>query len=511
MTYSFNLIDQKWIPCVDFDGRVEELSLIETLAKARHLRSIHGDSPLETAALYRLMLAVLHSALRGPKSKSEWVDFWERDHWELEGVKSYLNKWYDHFDLFHPKKPFYQARDERAKSKSVITLVMDMASGNNAALFDHHTESEGVSLSSAKAARTLVVSQTFGLAGLFLPGATFTDAPWGRGALFFLEGEHLYQTLVLNLLPYPDDDVRPTHASDKPSWEQDDPYAPDRQIPHGYLDYLTWQSRRILLTPEGEETHPVVRSMTMAPGLRLDASILDPMKAYRQNEKKDLWLSIRFVEERAMWRDSGSFMGLKTIHGRPPQPLSWLPARLDEVENHKFRLMALGMANDQAKVEFFREDHLPLRLEYLNDEDLMSNLRNALDLAEKTRFCLKIAIQWMALLIISPKSDGKKWQEVDRNSKDQAEKLTVHWNSDRFYWRQLEIPFLHFLEELPDHPEALHTWKEVIRQTAWSTLELTANLAGTDAPALKAAVRARDRLGYLLKELFSENGEEATA
>ncbi len=516
MTYSFNLIEQKWIACVHFDGRVEEFSLHEALARAHELRSIQGDSPLETAALYRLLLAVLHSALRGPGNRAEWGKLWAKGQWEPGLINDYLDKWRERFDLFHPERPFYQMADNRAKAKSVITLVIDMASGNNAAFFDHHTEDVGVSLSAAKAARTLITAHNFGLAGLFLPGATFTDAPWGRGIIFFVEGDNLFATLALNLLAYPDEKKNNMSSSktDRPAWEKDDPHQPVRHIPEGYLDYLTWQNRRVLLTPEGEESAPVVRQMTMAPGLRLDATILDPMKLYRAG-KEEGYYSTRFSEDRALWRDSASLFGLKSTRGYfPPQTFYWLAYLVEEgavPKAQKHRFMALGMANDQAKVEFFQQEHSPLPLEYLNDADLVETLATALDLAEKTRFALKIASQWLALLVISPKSDGKKWQEVDRISKDQAEKLIMHWNVERFYWQKLEISFQRFLEDLPEHPEAFDTWKETIQRAAWDALEQAASAAGTDALALKAAVRARGTLVYSLKELFPESEKEVTA
>ena len=47
MTYSFNLIDQPWIPCAHPNGLMEEFSLRETLARAHDLRGVQGDSPLE--------------------------------------------------------------------------------------------------------------------------------------------------------------------------------------------------------------------------------------------------------------------------------------------------------------------------------------------------------------------------------------------------------------------------------------------------------------------------------
>ena len=516
MTYSFNLIEQLWIPCVHFDGRVEEFSLREALTRAHELRGIQGDSPLETAALYRLLLAVLHSALRGPGNRAEWGKLWAKAQWEPDLVNDYLDKWHERFDLFHPERPFYQVADDRAKAKSVITLVTDMASGNNAAFFDHHTEDVGVSLSSAKAARTLIAAHNFGLAGLFLPGATFTDAPWGRGIIFFVEGDNLFTTLALNLLAYPDEKKNNMASSkaDQPAWEKDNPHQPVRHIPAGYLDYLTWQNRRILLTPEGEENAPIVRQMTMAPGLRLDATILDPMKLYRAGKKEEGYYSTRFSEDRALWRDSASLFGLKSVRGYfPPQTFYWLAYLVDEdaiPKAQKHRFMALGMANDQAKVEFFQQEHSPLPLEYLNDVDLVETLAVALELTERTRFALKIASQWLALLVISPKSDGKKWQEVDRISKDQAEKLMTHWNVERFYWQQLDIPFQRLLEALPENPAALNTWMETVKTAAWKSLEQAVNFAGTDTSALKAEVRAKSILGYSLKELFPEPQKEAT-
>ena len=66
MTISFNLIDEPWIPCI-LDGTRVELGLRDVLAQAQQLREIRGDSPLETASLHRLLLAVLHRIF-GPKS-----------------------------------------------------------------------------------------------------------------------------------------------------------------------------------------------------------------------------------------------------------------------------------------------------------------------------------------------------------------------------------------------------------------------------------------------------------
>jgi CRISPR system Cascade subunit CasA len=514
MNYSFNLIDRPWIPCIFLNGRMQEFSLRETLTHAHEIRSIQGDSSLETAAIYRLLLAIIHSALRGPRTAADWNKIWLGGQGTLDQpwLQSYLEKWRHRFDLFDAAQPFYQAADERVKPKSVISLVMDMASGNMATLFDHHTEVPGETLTTAQAARILLTAQTCSLAGLCRPGLNFTDSPWARGVVFLVEGDTLFMTLVLNLLRYPSIASIPSLSTDSPAWEKDDPYIPAREIPEGYLDYLTWPSRRVMLFSEGEENNPVIHTMTVGPGLRLDDSLLDPCKLYKKR-KTEGYFSIRFIEGRALWRDSAALFSVhSTVGYRPPETFSWIKD-LATVYGHitkkqTYRFMALGMANNQAKVDFIHEEHLPLPLIYLENEDLVGHLSTALDLAEQTRFALRKAGQRLALLLISPKSEGKKWQEVDRISKEDAESLYAHWAVDSYFWQQLEIPFSALLMDLPSSLDALQNWQKAVQRSAWQALDQAAAYAGTDAAALKAAVRARGSLGYSLNEIFSEIKKE---
>ncbi len=285
MTYSFNLVDQKWIPCVHPDERVEEFSLREALTKAHELRGIQGDSPLETAALYRLLLAVLHSALRGPRNRSEWADLWAKDCWEPSLVNGYLDKWRYRFDLFDPVRPFYQALDEPKAPKPALQLTHGMSTANE--LFEHDTVTEDVILGSSQAARMLLVGQAFGLGGLCHPQLkiSLTNAPLTRGIIFLVEGNNLFETLILNLLRYVDDRPLPTIGEDKPAWEMDDPYMPNRKQPRGYLDYLTWQNRKLQLIPEEDSDGKlVVSQIRIARGLDLDG-VLDPLKQYTKAKK----------------------------------------------------------------------------------------------------------------------------------------------------------------------------------------------------------------------------------
>jgi CRISPR system Cascade subunit CasA len=509
MTYSFNLIDQPWIPCVQMDGHVVELSLRDTLARAHELRGIQGDSPLETAALYRLLLAVIHSVLRGPAGKREWVKLWDSKRFEKEQFGRYFKEWYSSFDLFDTEYPFYQVKANKdGRQKITNDILPDVASGTNVTLFSHTMDESRIILPSAKAARTLLVMQTMSVAGGWgMAPRESSDAPWGRGVIFLVEDNNLFGILMLNLLKYPDNAVIPSRDEDKPAWEMKDAFKPNRDHPLGYLDYLTWQNRRVSLIPEGNDNVPVVREMVISQGLKLAPSVLDPMKHYRIDEKKG-YLVLRFSEERVLWRDSSA---LFKVHNpkttRPPFNFIWL-ANLAEEEKvemrHAYRFMALGMANDQAKISFYRHETFPLPVEYLQKDDLVAALSEALGFAELTRKSLWTAVSLMALLVISPKSDGLSWKEVSQISKDEANALYEHWGTERLFWSALEVPFLDFLQQLPNDTTALDRWKETLQRTARDALTGAERMAGESATALKAAVRARGALAGGLNKLLPE-------
>lgn len=84
-TFSFNLVEEPWIPCVDKNGATIELNLRELFAQAHQLRTIAGDSPPVTAALHRFLLAILHRVF-GPADEDVWVDLWESEQWDIHAV-----------------------------------------------------------------------------------------------------------------------------------------------------------------------------------------------------------------------------------------------------------------------------------------------------------------------------------------------------------------------------------------------------------------------------------------
>jgi CRISPR system Cascade subunit CasA len=492
MNPSFDLLESPWISCLRPDGTPVELGLREVVLRAHELQELHGESPPVTAALHRLFLAVLHRVF-GPGSHAEWAKLWKEGRWSDKELDAYFARWRDRFDLFHPERPFYQTPDDRVKPKSVGTLVQEVASGNNPTLFDHHTQDQGLTLTPSQAARMVVAAQAFGVAGLSGLPQKFTDGPCTRGICFLVQGDSLFETLALNLLRYPDDTVMVHQADDRPAWEMDDPFDPRRSRPRGYLDYLTWQNRRVLFTPPAPDSL-LVKEMTIAPGLRLDPDVLDPMKHYHQDEKRGP-RALRFREDRAVWRDSAALFQLRQAEYIAPRSFDWLAALVDRGyldQSQIRRYLALGMAANQARVDFYRAERLPLPLAYLRDQDLVKHLQEALEMAERSARQLWGATRTLASLLLSPASDLEGGRQP---APEDLAGVTQQWAVERHYWSRLETPFMEAVEALPSDPEhTLEQWREVLLRSAREAFDQAADNLAHDPRALKAVVRASGQL-----------------
>ncbi|MCP4416587.1 MAG: type I-E CRISPR-associated protein Cse1/CasA, partial [Chloroflexi bacterium] len=489
-SFSFNLVDEPWIPCVRVDGNTAVLNIRDTFAQAHTLTAIAGESPLVTAALHRFLLAILHRIF-GPANYDEWTDLWEAEQWGMDALNVYLDKWRHRLDLLDEERSFYQSPDDRMKTKSTISLSHDRASGNNPTLFDHHTEEGGETLTPAQAARILITAQACGLAGLSGVQQTFTDGTCAGGIIFLVEGGNLKQSFLLNMIQYPpDNDHFSVHTDkDKLAWEMNDPFTPNRANPFGYLDYLTWQNRRVLFHPEPSKDGTVIRTMTMGPALRYDPFLLDPMKHYR-SDKKLGHVAVSLNENRTFWRDNASFF---TFHddikgnSRPPATFKWLRELVfaERILDPHFlyRCRAMGMSKKQAKVFFFREERLPLPLAYLVDDQLVGKLKIALEKTNTLAFDLVQSARLMGMLqqlsTVEDKSWQKQWRRLNVNAKRSINNWIAHTGMERNYWAGLDIPFQTFIIDLAQNEEkALANWHDQLRKTAQAAFEQAAEYVG---------------------------------
>src|SRR4030042_5736104 len=171
-SFSFDLIYEPWISYTDLKADYSSVGINDVLMRAHEIRSIEHQNPLTEAALLRLLLAVIHKAVDGPRTSHEWKSMYGTGKFD-ERIQEYLVKWHHRFDLFSPDAPFYQTAglqviDGSGKPvpQSIASIALERASGNNKTLFDHTTAEVPVRLAPAKAAQILITAQMFSLGGL---------------------------------------------------------------------------------------------------------------------------------------------------------------------------------------------------------------------------------------------------------------------------------------------------------------------------------------------------------
>ena len=301
---SFNLVRDPWIPCLMENGERKLLGIRDAFASAHRILEIEGDTPPVSAALHRLLIAIVHRNA-DVDGADAWATMWEARAFDMEVFDDYFGRWKQRFDLFGAKRPFYQFSGlDRSVGRSSARLLFHQA--HNATLFSHLREDRPPVLAPAEAARLLIGLMAFDVGGI-KTGGSARAAPLNRGAVALAKGESLFQTLALNLCRYAPEEGEPwdfDRNRDMPAWEREYETAREERNPDGYLDLLTWQSRRILLMPEEDDCgNTVVRKVAITEGYRLAGTTLygrETMMAFRQNRRAgtrdDPWPAIRFSE-----------------------------------------------------------------------------------------------------------------------------------------------------------------------------------------------------------------------
>lgn len=517
MEATFNLLDQPFIPVKGMDEVTKTVSIRDALVNASHYQRVSAHLPHANAALMRLLLAILHRVF-GPADSDAWNELWLAQCFNPQALDTYFSKVRPRFDLFDSQHPFYQQRHPQVEEKPAQALLQAIGGGDTFTLFDHCMDESPFTLSPADAAVLLITAQAFSLAGLCHPQLklVYTDAPCSRAVVFLAEGKNLFETLMFNLVRYnPQEPGSFTwrYQDDPPAWEMDDPYHAERSLPDGYLDYLTWQNRKIQLIPEEKDGQLLVTRVTTAPGLTLNASVRNPMHHYTKlPEKKkageDSVRVLRFSEGRALWRDSYALLDVNNRAVDVPRAVSWLSELMGDgiLPRRKIQLAAYGMCTEpgKMKVNFYRSDRLIFDDAILTNEQLVGYLNQALTHAENLRRELWSILNQLARLALDPDA-----AEDDHTAPPEASGLVSHWDGEGLYWNGLETAFYRFLDRLADDPEgALHDWDLALRTSARAAYDATVRGLGNTPRALKAAAKTGGRLGYALNKVLGDLSKE---
>jgi CRISPR system Cascade subunit CasA len=408
---SFDLTTEPWIPVLDVEGAVRELSPLEVVEQAHRLVAVVGELPTQGFALTRLLLAVLHRAVRGPDDAAAWEELWRTDGLPVDDVSRYLDTWRHRFDLLHPAVPFMQTAALTAATAGqapwpLTKLIADVPNG--APLFTTRAGRVLQRIDCAEAARWLVHAQAFDIAGQKtgvageprkrMPNGNLNlgSTSWcGRLGGVLIEGPTLRDTLLLNLLPYRDASSSlqwGESSGDAPAWERL-PSQPGPELdslghplgrPVGPAALYTWCSRRVRLVADDDG----VTGLVLTYGDPLppqDAFTFEPMSAWRKSEAQAKVLGRALVymprehsTDRAFWRgiaamlphSTQSAQGAEAAQFRPPAVVDWLAFLEYEgllPTDHPVRLRAIGMVygTNSSKVDELIDDELSLSVAVL--------------------------------------------------------------------------------------------------------------------------------------------------
>lgn len=504
----FCLCSAGWLPCSTLDGKTVQLGLVDALVRAHEVRGLADPSPLVAAALTRMLLAIVHRSIDGPRSIADWVDLVRQGRLPEAKIVAYLDRVRSRLNLFDSERPFAQVRGLDVESADAATLITPRSNwGGGTGLFSHRTEDQPASLSPDVAARWLVVRQAFDVGGLVSGRPrSASAAPLTATAVVLVRGRSLFETLVGNLLVYAPERSAPIPggADDLPHWEQESPHsrfdsdAEPKRVPRGWLDALTWLSRRIELVAESGRV--VGWKKAAWQGVATEAA-RDPMVAWISDEKVG-WRAVRIDSARAFWRNSHAlFEGMAVAGGVRQRPavlaqLARREARAVFPADRRFTLDVLGMATAQAAIEMERWDRLEASAALLADPDAADSVRGGIELAESAFSALRQGLWAFARHAVAPGGRDPDAEDLRRL----IDGLAVGPE----YWNACESAFSHFLERLSSGEKgtALVDLARRVRRIAETAFDRGVRSLGENARMIRAVALASSRFRASLAALL---------
>ena len=499
----YNLVDEKWIPVHFADGSRDELGIRDTLLRAKEISAIEDQSPLVIAALHRFLLAVLYRALEGPIDIDQARILFNEG---LPGEKivGYLKRWRERFWLFDEKYPVFQVQGYEPKKKNghsqwrPWTAMAAEHNANNAkVLFDHVDIAKPGTIVTRKAACWLIACQTFSVGGGNSDFQYTKSGPSATSVLVLPVGANLHDTLLLSLVP----ENREVLKSDLPVWEREpEPIESlkkgvERAI-SGFADLYSWRTRSVKFELRGEGKE--VSGLAFASGTGCSSEgYTDPMVAYRVDKKRGK-LPIQF-RDRGLWRDFDSLL---------PDSSNLAPMVMGHAANltqkclHRFprSVLALGQANSQAKIEYWRMERFVFPAALSGDRYIREDIRQILNDSEDAQKALWKACSYFAKDLLS--RGGRKIPNDDV-SKFVQQMPVISW-----YWSTLEFRFYQIISEYSldrDPDDIRFLWIKSVKTTLWEAWELQRTSVFTgDAWSIRALVKAEAPIRQKLKKLADE-------
>jgi CRISPR system Cascade subunit CasA len=274
-----------------------------------------------------------------------------------------------------------------------------------------------------------------------------------------MQGSNLFETLMLNLIIYQENEPIPSKEADCPVWERHDRGGVGPAVPRGYLDYLTCKCRHILLVPERNGAGTGVRFAHIAQAEAF--SDVDNPSTIKRQKKDGSWFPLQLDPDRLVWRDSSSLFSFdKQVDRRPKafRLLGDIALRKVVPLPSRYRCAAYGIANNKANPLAWRKESLHIPLALLSDMELVAYLQKGLEFSETAGVIL-----WDSVRTFIAECLPKGCKEVPDKVKGTG--------ALRLYWDRLERHFHLFLEGIEERDKALENWVENVKRTVRETFE----------------------------------------
>ncbi|MGP4112335.1 type I-E CRISPR-associated protein Cse1/CasA [Streptomyces sp. 4N509B] len=535
-----NLVDDDWLPMRWAEGEVSRVSLRTALTRAGELRGLAVEPPtMLPAVLRQVILPTVFAVVGAPCSGGEWRDWFSAGQFtgqRREELDAYLDKHGHRFELFDRERPFGQVAGLTALSgetKPVSLLVPSVATGNNVPLYTPFTEAHAFSMKPADAAMWLMHAQCWDTAAIKTGARNDHQAkagkttgnptgPLGQLGVIVPEGNTFYETLLLNT-PIIWDQAQARFPDDRPFWEADEPHGPSwkKRVPHGLVDVLTWQSRRIRLIPEETTDGIRVRRVLVCAGDRmasLPETRWEPHTAWTYTAKpKKGQPSMRPRRHRPgqyAWQGLPSLLTLRCEDGsdgpRTSEQLlqiGELQARGELPEDYLVRVGTFGLVygNQSAVVEDSLADVLPLPTAALVADSRVRDV--VVEAAEQADGVAQALNRLSADLRRAEAGDPLPWDKGQRPG------LTFLHLADS-PMRRLLHGLRHAAADEERIEAGMTAWEHLLRRLAWDVADdlLSAASPATfsgrerDGRTYRAAT-ARERLRKTLEEILFRASE----
>ena len=500
----FNLIEEPWIPVREGET-LREVGIREALLNAHSFDRIEDPSPLVEIALLRVLLAVLHRALEGPKNRGELFSLLMPGKLPGKPIENYLSRFYERFWLIHDKAPFWQVPDlPLGKNPTPVgKLKPTQATGDNPTLFDHSFDDDQSPLSFSGAARLLCAHQTFDPGGTLSGNREFfkvtsgKDAPLARAAVFVPYGKNLFATLLFLMPPYRKD-------MDRPFWEEPPLHptdliaasdgAPKKRLPfNGRTRVYTWYSRGIRLLAEKDQ----VCHIAYGPGVHpIDPEHYhDPFTSIEIDSKRRALKVVKLAKDRSFWRDFHTLIP-EPGQGAPALVLDTARALIAKNEHRRHRPLSLLVTGQvtkpgQKKILEIRREYFPLPTR-APLRKLGLYIRNSLAMVKSGANCLNSALRKTAkaLTAVSNTTGSKELNDMIES-----------FHATDYYYHHLGVLFPYFLENLQLHPDsALREWQDNVLRAIRKAWKHARDQVGNKPRTLAALQKGESALAACLRK-----------